>query len=37
MKEYVSPTLIASYKYCPRLCYLNTVFPHGDKKSVGTD
>lgn len=36
MKEYVSPTLIASYKYCPRLCYLNTVFPHGDKKSTGT-
>jgi len=34
--KYVSPTLIASYSYCPRLCYLNTVFPHGDKKSSGT-
>lgn len=31
--NYISPTLIASYTYCPRLCYLNSIFHGGGKKS----
>jgi len=31
--NYISPTMIASYTYCPRLSYLNFIYRGGGKKS----
>ena len=36
MKDYMTPTGIASFVYCPRLCYLNKVFPYSGKKTEYT-
>jgi len=36
MKDYMTPTGIASFVYCPRLCYLNKVFPYSGKKTERT-
>ncbi len=36
MKDYMTPTGIASFVYCPRLCYLNKVFPYSGKKTEQT-
>jgi len=32
----MTPTGIASFVYCPRLCYLNKIFPYGGKKTEYT-
>ena len=36
MMNYTTPTIIASYVYCPRLCYLNKFFPYSGKKTEKT-
>jgi len=33
MMNYSTPTGIASYVYCPRLCYINKLFPYGGQKT----
>lgn len=36
MMNYSTPTGIASYVYCPRLCYINKLFPYGGQKTENT-